>query len=160
MTLSTVRAQLEQTVPPLHNVRLFQTKRKLVPGELVEIEMQAIVSASPAKAPFWSWWPWCDFYCWLWCNFHCWPWCYFYCWPWCVFYCWPWCVFTAGLDVNRKNDTRKIWGEIWGMWKVWLAMFWTCFLDTKNFKAMRLTLDRQRVHLGFKKNKLSKNQRV
>ena len=34
------------------------------------------------------------------------------------------------------------------------------FLNTKYFKAMGLTLDRQRVYLGFKNHKLSKNQRV
>ena len=50
MTLSTVRAQLEQTVPPWHDVRLFQGDRELVPGELLEVEVQAVVSASPAKA--------------------------------------------------------------------------------------------------------------
>ena len=34
------------------------------------------------------------------------------------------------------------------------------FLNTKYFKAMGLTLDRQRVYLGFKNHKLSKNQKV
>ena len=50
MTLPKVLAQLEQTVPPCHDVRLFQGDRELVPGELLEVEVQAVVSASPAKA--------------------------------------------------------------------------------------------------------------
>ena len=50
MTLPKVLAQLEQTVPPCHDVRLFQGDREVGPGDLLEVEVQAVVSASPAKA--------------------------------------------------------------------------------------------------------------
>ena len=34
------------------------------------------------------------------------------------------------------------------------------FLDTKDFRAMELTLDTQRVYIGFKQHKLLKNQKL
>ncbi len=51
-TIAELRADLERdrALPPLHELRLFHGARELQDGDSLEIEVQAVASASPAKA--------------------------------------------------------------------------------------------------------------